>query len=108
MLHVINGEHYAGAERVQDLLAAALPQFGFDVVFAAIKPDQFPSRRKNVAARLYETPMRGKFDLSAARAVAHVARREKLLPDSYAHRALGDGRAIGGSQHRPADDPSFA
>lgn len=77
VLHVINGEHYAGAERVQDLLAAALPQFGFEVVFAAIKPDQFPSRRKNQGARLYETPMRGKFDLTAARAVAHIAQREQ-------------------------------
>ena len=29
VLHVINGEHYAGAERVQDLLAKRLPEFGF-------------------------------------------------------------------------------
>ena len=76
VLHVINGEHYAGAERVQDLLSAALPRFGFEVVFAAIKPDQFPSRRKYQEARLYETPMRGKFDFTAARSLAHVARRE--------------------------------
>jgi hypothetical protein len=28
VLHVVNGEHYAGAERVQDLLGGALPWFG--------------------------------------------------------------------------------
>ncbi|MGC3971741.1 MAG: glycosyltransferase [Pirellulales bacterium] len=76
VLHVINGEHFAGAERVQDLLAGALPEFGFEAVFAALKPDQFPERRKNREAKLYQTAMRGKFDFSAARAVAEVARRE--------------------------------
>ncbi len=29
VIHVINGEHYSGAERVQDLLAQRLPEFGF-------------------------------------------------------------------------------
>ncbi|MCA9164720.1 MAG: hypothetical protein KDA62_17135, partial [Planctomycetales bacterium] len=40
VLHVINGEHYSGAERVQDLLAARLPEFGFDAGFACVKPDR--------------------------------------------------------------------
>ena len=31
VLHLINGEHYSGAERVQDLLAIRLPEFGFEV-----------------------------------------------------------------------------
>src|SRR5262249_38809269 len=33
VLHVINGEHYAGAERVQDLLALRLPEFGVEASF---------------------------------------------------------------------------
>lgn len=76
VLHVINGEHYAGAERVQDLLAAALPEFGFEAIFAAVKADQFPLRRKNRGALLFETPMRGRFDLRPARQLAEIARRE--------------------------------
>ncbi len=43
VLHVVNGEHYAGAERVQDWLALSLPKLGIDVAFACIKPDRFPS-----------------------------------------------------------------
>ncbi|MBL9083317.1 MAG: glycosyltransferase [Planctomycetales bacterium] len=77
VLHLINGEHFAGAERVQDLLAGALPEFGFEAVFAALKPDQFPQRRRNRQARLYETPMSGKFDFSVSRAIAEIAHREK-------------------------------
>lgn len=76
VLHVINGEHYAGAERVQDLLAAALPQFGFEVVFAALKCDQFAERRLHRDVPLYDVPMRGKFDLRPARALAELAIQE--------------------------------
>ena len=36
VLHVINGEHYSGAERVQDLLAMQLANEGFGVDFAAL------------------------------------------------------------------------
>ena len=45
VLHVINGEHYSGAERVQDLLAACLPEEGFRVEFVCLKPDRFPQQR---------------------------------------------------------------
>jgi len=76
VLHVINGEHYAGAERVQDLLAAALPRHGFEVVFAAVKPDHFPTQRSAVEAPLFETPMRNRFDLRAAGKIRRIARRE--------------------------------
>ena len=33
-VHVVSGEHYAGAERVQDLLALRLGDFGFEVGLA--------------------------------------------------------------------------
>src|SRR4051794_36514975 len=32
-LHLVNGEHYSGAERVQDLLAKQLPRLGCEVGF---------------------------------------------------------------------------
>ncbi len=76
VLHVINGEHYSGAERVQDLLALQLPQFGFEVGFACVKPDRFAEVRQAQEARLYEMPMRGRFDLGCARRLAELIRAE--------------------------------
>ena len=57
MLHVINGEHYAGAERVQDLLAKRLPALGFSVGFACVKLDLFDELRESRDAPLYDVPM---------------------------------------------------
>ena len=68
VLHVVNGEHFAGAERVQDLLARLLDNFGYDVGFACIKPNKFPQMRRSQSTPLYELPMRGKFDSSGRRA----------------------------------------
>ena len=72
VLHVINGEHYAGAERVQDLLGLRLPEFGFEVGFACVKPDRFGPRRKSHQAPLYETPMSRRYDLRAAWKIARL------------------------------------
>ena len=51
VLHLINGEHFAGAERVQDLLALALPQFGYEVEFARVLPGRFDQARRSTVAR---------------------------------------------------------
>ena len=77
VLHVINGEHYSGAERVQDLLALQLPQFGYEVGFACVKPNRFPAARQAQDAQLVETPMRGRFDLSCPRRLAELIRTEE-------------------------------
>ena len=74
VLHLINGEHYAGAERVQDLLAKRLPEFGFSAGFACVKLDLFDAMRESRDAPLYNVPMRTKFDLLAARRVAGIIR----------------------------------
>jgi glycosyltransferase involved in cell wall biosynthesis len=76
VLHLINGEHYAGAERVQDLLAGALPALGYRVGFVTMKPGRFAAARQCRRAPLYELPMRGRWDLAAARRIARLARRE--------------------------------
>jgi glycosyltransferase involved in cell wall biosynthesis len=78
VLHVINGESYAGAERVQDLLALRLPDHGFEVSFACIKPGVFAERRAARTAALETTPMRGRFDLTPAVAIARRIRRERM------------------------------
>jgi len=76
VLHVINGEHYSGAERVQDLLALELPRFGFEVSFACVKPGRFPAVRQSQQTQLYELPMNGRFDLGCARRLAKLIRDE--------------------------------
>ena len=55
-LHLVNGEHYSGAERVQDLLARQLPQFRCEVGFACVKPHRFPNARETKTAPLVEMP----------------------------------------------------
>ncbi len=73
VLHLINGEHFAGAERVQDLLAMALPQFGFEAGFACVKADKFPDVRRSEVP-LYELEMRNKLDVFCYRKVAKLIR----------------------------------
>ena len=77
VLHVINGEHYSGAERVQDLLAARLPEFGYDVGFVCVKPGKFASARQHRATPLFELPMRSKFDWSVVRRICRIAKEGK-------------------------------
>jgi phosphatidyl-myo-inositol alpha-mannosyltransferase len=74
VLHVINGEHYSGAERVQDLLAQNLPGCGFEVGFACLKPKLFPRVLKAQNVPLRQFPMRWKFDLHCSKLLARWIR----------------------------------
>jgi glycosyltransferase involved in cell wall biosynthesis len=74
-LHLINGEHFSGAERVQDLLALALPEFGYEVGFACLKPDKFPEVR-NSESELHELTMSSRFSLGCFRDIVDIAKRE--------------------------------
>ena len=76
VLHLVNGEHYSGAERVQDLLARQLPQFGCEVGFACVKPRRFPAARESQNAPLVEMPMRGRFDLRVVKRLTALVREE--------------------------------
>jgi glycosyltransferase involved in cell wall biosynthesis len=92
VLHVVNGEHYAGAERVQDLLALRLPEFGVATAFACVKPDRFPAARKS-ATPLYNLPMQGRFDLRPATRLARLIREEQFdLVHTHTPRAALVGR----------------
>lgn len=62
VLHVINGEFYSGAERVQDLLAMRLPELGFEVGFACLKPGRFATARRAREAALHIVKMRFRLD----------------------------------------------
>lgn len=74
VLHLINGEFFAGAERVQDLLALRLPEFGYDCGFVCLKPGAFEVNRRSGAVPLHTLPMRSKFDVSVVSRVAATLR----------------------------------
>ena len=57
VLHVVNGEYYSGAERVQDNLALGLAQFGYGVVFACVKEGRFAETRRAKNVPLYRISM---------------------------------------------------
>jgi len=76
VMHVINGEHYSGAERVQDLLAKCLPADGFAAGFACVKLDRFAEMRQTADAPIYDLRMRSKFDFQVAWKLADLVRRE--------------------------------
>ena len=76
VLHVVNGEHYSGAERVQDLLGDALPKLGYSVAFASLKAGKFGDHRTSIDAPLHEFNMRGRWDLGVARRIARLVRTE--------------------------------
>lgn len=78
VLHLVNGEHYSGAERVQDLLARQLPRLGCEVGFVCVKPRRFPSARESKCTPLVEMPMHGRFDFRVAKRIARL-----VLDDGY-------------------------
>jgi phosphatidyl-myo-inositol alpha-mannosyltransferase len=78
VLQLINGEHYAGAERVQDLLALRLPDEGIQPAFACLKPDRFDKMRQSVDTPLFEVPMRSRADIRAAWRIASLVRRHSF------------------------------
>ncbi len=93
VLHLINGEHYSGAERVQDLLALRLPEFGFAADFACLKLRRFGVCRQSQTAELFDLPMRSRIDLGPAYKVAALVRRNKYrVLHSHTPRAALIGR----------------
>ncbi|HIJ91202.1 MAG: glycosyltransferase [Desulfobulbaceae bacterium] len=93
VLHVINGEFYAGAERVQDLLALCLPALGYEVGFACMKARDFPGNRIARDTPLYDIPMRSRYDLLVAVKLAQLIRQEKYrLVHTHTPRSAMVGR----------------
>ncbi|AEJ01618.1 glycosyl transferase group 1 [Nitrosomonas sp. Is79A3] len=93
ILHVINGELYSGAERVQDLLALRLAEFGYEVSFACIKPDKFPEQRMSKDAPLHMVPMTSRFDLGCGAKLARIVRQQGYrLVHTHTPRAALVGR----------------
>jgi glycosyltransferase involved in cell wall biosynthesis len=93
VLHVINGEHYSGAERVQDLLALDLPGLGFEVSFACLKPGRFTQMRQARQAPVVELQMQSRLDLRPVFRLARLIRRDRYaLVHTHTPRAALVGR----------------
>ncbi len=75
VLQVFNGEHYAGIERVQDLLASRLPAENVETGFVCVKPGCFPAERQAQTVPLWPLPMANRFDLRPAYRLAKLIRR---------------------------------
>lgn len=96
VLHVVNGQHYAGAARVQDLLALTLPEFGYEVSFACLLPEKFPQERQSQASPLYELPMKHRLDFAPARRIAQLVQANQIdLLHSHETRSAMIASAVG-------------
>jgi glycosyltransferase involved in cell wall biosynthesis len=71
-LHIINGEHFSGAERVQQLLGKRLPEFGVAIDFACLKPGKFSQNSDLPPETIYSVPMKGRFDREIARRISNI------------------------------------
>ncbi len=75
VMHLINGEYFSGAERVQQLLGKRLPEFGVKPTFVCLKPNKFPGLSDLPSETIRLAPMRGRFDFGIVRAI------EQMLQD---------------------------
>lgn len=68
VLHLVNGEHFSGAERVQSHLGRCLPEFGVAADFACVKPGKFAEMLKQDGewGQGHDAPMNSRLDLRAA------------------------------------------
>ncbi|QDT09589.1 glycosyltransferase [Planctomycetes bacterium K23_9] len=72
VLQVVNGQYYAGAGRVQDLLAMHLPEFNCESDFVCVKPDVFPAKRQSQRSKLHEIPLPHPWSKPAIAQIADV------------------------------------
>lgn len=64
VLHIINGEFFSGAERVQQGLGKRLQEFGFQADFACLKTGKFLEACDLPPNRVFEFPMNSRRDFS--------------------------------------------
>ncbi|QDV43173.1 D-inositol 3-phosphate glycosyltransferase [Stieleria neptunia] len=77
VLHIVNGEHFAGAERVQSHLGRCLPEFAVDADFACVKPGKFAKtlvEHGGAWGRCFRADMKNRLDVRAAWRVRRLVR----------------------------------
>lgn len=102
VLHLINGEFYSGAERVQDLLALNLPSHGVQCDFACLKPGKFIDSRKSINAKIYPVYMQSKFDFSIVSRLVRLIKDENYqVIHTHTARSALIGRFVSWLAHVP-------
>ncbi|MDA8744979.1 glycosyltransferase family 4 protein [Rubripirellula amarantea] len=79
VLHVVNGEHFSGAERVQSHLGRCLPEFAVAADFACVKPGRFAElidQQQGQWGRGHRSSMKGRFDFRPVFALRDLVRSE--------------------------------
>lgn len=74
VLHLINGEHFSGAERVQQLLGKRLPSCGVATDFACLKPGKFVEFCDLAPDSVFSVHMRKRFDLGVVERICNLVR----------------------------------
>ncbi|MDG2221484.1 MAG: glycosyltransferase family 4 protein [Rubripirellula sp.] len=77
VLHIVNGEHFSGAERVQSHLGRCLPKFGIQADFACLKPGKFASMVDENDGQwgiAYDASMNSRVDLRPVKQLRKLAR----------------------------------
>ncbi len=74
VLHIINGEHFSGAERVQQLLGQCLESNHFAATFACLKQGKFPQLSGLPRKAIKLAPMHYRCDLGVVREVEQILR----------------------------------
>jgi glycosyltransferase involved in cell wall biosynthesis len=78
VLHVINGEHFSGAERVQDLLGQYLPKCNYEATFATLLDGKFAKLTSDRNYRVVNLKMKNRLDLRAVSSLVKLLREERF------------------------------
>lgn len=101
VLHIINGEFFAGAERVQDLLAINLPSFDYECEFICLKDGIFDERRSSKVP-LKTFAMKSKYDFSVVKHIVDYAQDKNFtLVHTHTARNALIGRKVSKALNLP-------
>ena len=78
VLNIISGEHFTGAERVQQLLGRGLARLGFDSLFACINPGKFRRCSGLRDYQVHDFAMEAKVDMNVVRELVEFAQAESI------------------------------
>lgn len=110
VLHVVNGEHFSGAERVQSHLGRCLPDLHVTADFACVKPGRFAEmleeRQTGIAGenwgQCHRVEMRHRLDWTAVKRLARViAEGEYELLHAHTPRTAMLASAVSKRSGRP-------
>lgn len=101
-MHLINGEHFSGAERVQQLLGKCLPEVGIAANFVCLKPGKFPELSGLDESQVACIGMKSRFDLSI---VSRIARHAQSIQADVLHAHTPRTAMIAGLVAKRCDIP---